>query len=433
MLWPQLVGVRTMRDLTFDEACELRDRVVEFLHKARDFVPSFSISNRHDNYWRNTREASRRSKPGDFRPTVTFFCLEAQYAVIQAATGQDVRGDRSKWAGRAIAALRRLHTTPGTGLEKIRSTMSRRGPNVLSAAHLGMLIAKLENARRLSKDIPGLSERDWLFVHGYGRLVNNYLSERLDHVGLGEGDPEHPYLVYRTVECLRALGFNLARRRGSRDFCQRVAGHFNRLATGLAHGDATPADGIGLIFLWSSAGIAREIPVPDGRWEPALDRLLELSQPTGDWPLGHALGSGNEAVVPSGEVAGAFLNVLLTSDRWQNFPTSQAMKVLAHVRPLAERLMRTQRSFPLSGRKPIRGWTDPRLGSDTPHLQAWTTASHILLLSRLVFVLRKAIRSTVVSRFRGTEPRDLGGPGFATIAEVDTRAPVAGFVWDHFV
>lgn len=219
----------------------------------------------------------------------------------------------------------------------------------------------------------------------------------------------------------------------------QMAAHFDRLAAGLALDDSTPADSVGLIFLWAATGLCRQIPVPAGRWKASLRRLLELSQPAGDWPLGHSLGVGNEAVVPSGEVASAFLNTLLSQRSRGQWSADLAMEVLAYIRPLAERTLREARSVRLRAGKSVRGWVDTRLGNDAGLLQAWTTASHILLLSRLFFVLQHAIRTVVISKFKQAELAALPAPGFARspdapeIEEVDSRAPIAEFIWNTFI
>lgn len=426
-----------MIKLTLDDACDLHDRTVRFLREdVADALRSFSITKSGDNYWRHTREAQKREDREAFRPTVTCFCLEAHCAQLLAIAPDDLEQRRLAWAQSALSALRRLEPPRrvsrrrralGT-LANLRSTMTGGRPNPLSVAHLGMVLGRLEQVRRMSRT-PGLQDLDWRLVRHYKALTLRYLKKRLDDgLYFVRGDPEHPYVAYRVVECLSLLGSTVGD-----SFCQRLAKDFDRLAAGLAHADATPAEGVDLVFLWATAALSEQIPVPARRWESCLDALLELSRPAGDWPLGHALSSARESgVVPSGEVASSILNSLLLPRQWKGLPVDQAMRTLGYIRPLAERVMRDRRSIFVGNREMI-GWRDTRLGSDTNLLQSFTTASHILFLSRLVLVLRSAIRRTIISKFSGLEAGFAEGPGFAEISEVDHLAPIGEYLWDKFV
>ena len=141
-----------MKDTKIEELCELRDKILSFLWDNKDVIDSFSISKiTMDNYWRDTREAETNYDPTGFRPTVSFFCLEACYALFQTlskcsihSNEQCIKDWRAEWGKKSISTIKLLNKNRGKNIKKIKSTITRSDANILSASHLGMVLCRLD-------------------------------------------------------------------------------------------------------------------------------------------------------------------------------------------------------------------------------------------------------------------------------------------------
>jgi hypothetical protein len=322
-----------MQDIKLDELCELRDKILVFLWDNKDVIDSFSISKiSMDNYWRDTSEAEENNNPTYFRPTITFFCLEACYALFQTLSKWSTHSNkkcikewRAEWVKKSVSAMKLLSNNQGTDLENIKSTMTGGKTNILSASHFGMVLCRLEQTHLSSIGAFDISEKDLELLEQYKTHIIEYTKPRLEKgLSLTDGDPEHPYLVYRVTEFLQFLhNFTYDFRE---PFYDRIARKFDTLAAGLAYNDITPASGVDFAFLWAVASLINKIPIPNRRWESCFNSILDLSKPLGDWPIGHALSSKGGYAVPSSEVANSILNALIFSVRWTTTPTKRGVQ-----------------------------------------------------------------------------------------------------------
>ena len=425
-----------MNPISLKDASGLRDRIRGFLEDASTTIESLATDKTGANYWRDLADASSAADPGTLRPTVTFNCLEAAW--LQACLSGSPEA-MQKWLTMAISAVKKLNAQPGSGMDKLSSTMTGKKPNVLTASHLGSVLASLCDtdyclplAKRLTKDERALRDK-WISE------LTGYLKSHLETlVVMAPGDAEHPYLVYRAVECAIRLSPVAPPLKAAIDTCMRRATQdFNRLAAAITLGGATPAEGVDLALLWSTSVLCSAAGfdgVGPERLDLCLEHVLRLSEASGDWPLGHALSAEYATtVVPSGEVAGAILNAVLRAMPLGIVSLDAAMLVLAHIRPLAERVMRNYRRVSLAPNRDIRGWSDSRLVRDIERLQTFTTSSHLVLLMRCAACLGDLIRASVCRHLAGEEPRRIETPGFLNMSEVDSVAPVGEFIWDTFV
>ena len=438
-----------MGELQIQEAWQLSKRLSQFLRDASGAPASFAVDEAGTNYWRETMEAEAPNVAtpairNKFRPTVTFFLLEAQYLLIDPRYEEDPTGSRKKWISKTIAMLERLDEEQlavkgpwrNNVLSKMRSSLSpdKHVPNILSVSHLGMLLARLAHACRTMPGGKDLLRPHLQVTRVYKREVSRFLSARLRQGARWDNkDKEHPYLMYRLADW--AVTSSRGNTSGLKSMLRRAEAEFHRLSAAVSHGIASPAEYVDLALVWSVLALLPQDSVSNMALEACARSIMQMLRKMGDWPIGHALSaSSRSAVIPSGEVSGAILNALMSSKRWNTFPCEAMSEALGCMTPYAERLMQSfsKHRLKTDGRT-LSGWTDSRTVRDPTRLQGFTTASHLLFLARFAQGLREFLRAKVVQQLGGQLPSSIKGPPFEKITEVDHRVPLVDYIYSGFV